>query len=186
VAGNHDLACTIEFDMGWFNDEARRAAVWTAENLSRENFDYVAHLPTRIVIGSFEVMHGAPEDVSYYVFTARDAGMVLDQMMTRLGFFGHTHLAAYYRRDDASNYASGKAASIGRVITLDENERLLVNPGSVGQPRDGDPRASYAVYSADEGRIEIRRTAYEVGRAQEKIRRTSLPSYFADRLALGR
>jgi predicted phosphodiesterase len=186
VAGNHDLASTIDLDVTWFNSEARRVAMWTAENLSRANFDYVASLKTRIVIDDFEIMHGTPEDVSYYVFTARDAGAAFERMSARLGFCGHTHIAAYFRRSLGSRFASGKAASIGRVVTWGDNESLLVNPGSVGQPRDGDPRASYALYVPEERRIEIRRVSYNVPKAQAKIRAAGLPTYFAERLALGR
>jgi diadenosine tetraphosphatase ApaH/serine/threonine PP2A family protein phosphatase len=103
-----------------------------------------------------------------------------------LGFFGHTHIAAYYRRPLAGIYSSGKAASIGRSVDWATDEMLLLNPGSVGQPRDGDSRASFAVYVPEDRRIEIRRVAYDVDRTQEKIRQAGLPTFFAERLGIGR
>jgi diadenosine tetraphosphatase ApaH/serine/threonine PP2A family protein phosphatase len=186
VAGNHDLASTLALDATWFSEEARGVAMWTAENLSRVNFEYLAWLPTRLVRPDYEIMHGLPEDVSYYIMTARDASVAFDEMTRPLGFYGHTHIATYFMRDADTAFSSGKAASIGREIEIKRDESLLLNPGSVGQPRDGDPRASYAVYYPDEKRIEIKRIEYDLFTAQEKIREARLPEFFADRLEIGR
>ena len=186
VAGNHDLACTAALDATWFSEEARGVAMWTAENLSRVNFDFLAWLPTRIVRADYEIMHGLPEDVTFYIMTAPDASVAFDEMKRPLGFCGHTHVATYFVRDADSPFCSGKAASIGRELQLEAHESLLVNPGSVGQPRDGDSRASYAIYYPEEKRIEIKRIEYDVFMAQEKIREARLPEFFADRLEIGR
>jgi predicted phosphodiesterase len=189
IRGNHDRACTGLEDLEWFNPVARAAAVWTLDNLSGDNAAYVRELPRGpAFVEGIQIVHGSPYDEDEYLVAEEDAGEAFAYLESRLAFFGHTHLQGgfIWNRERVETILPVPANCKGDVLKIDEGAGYLINPGSVGQPRDGDPRASYAVFDSQSGKIHYRRVAYDVETAQRKIRDAGLPDFLADRLAIGR
>lgn len=185
IRGNHDkVAVGIEdgFD---FNPVARKAADWTARELDPENADFLAHLPMGPVkVGAgIVICHGSPRDEDEYLFSALSARTILEGLEARLTLFGHTHLPGVFHWNGSAPGVSSLEAS--KPLRLDSRRHYLVNPGSVGQPRDNDPRAAFMTYQSEAGTIELHRIAYPVGEAQRRIRQAGLPRMLADRLAYG-
>jgi predicted phosphodiesterase len=189
VRGNHDKAATGLEDLEWFNPVARAAALWTMENLSAENREYIRTLARGpIVLDGFEVLHGAPFDEDEYVFAPGEAEQSFGYLERRLAFFGHTHLQGGFlwnhERIEAAPRIPARASR--HAIEIEPSRGYLVNPGSVGQPRDGDPRAAYVLYDSEAESLSWQRVSYDVEAAQKKIRANGLPPILADRLAVGR
>lgn len=185
LAGNHDLACIGAIDPAAFNPVARAAAVWTADRLTPEHRAYLAALPGMTSVDGCTLAHASPRDpVWEYVVDAGSATAALRAIATPLCFVGHSHVALV-----ASLAVGDRVAAIRR---LRESERLdlalgrhLVNPGSVGQPRDGDPRAAYAVLDTARGVLTGHRVAYDVATTQAQMAAVSLPSALIARLGVG-
>jgi predicted phosphodiesterase len=189
VRGNHDKASVGLDDLSWFNPVARQAAVWTQQTLTPANSAFIKCLPKGpTVIDGFELVHGSPFDEDEYVLAAEDAGNAFDYLEKRLAFFGHTHVQGGYiwNHSRVEIVPRIPLRAERHLIELDPSCAYLVNPGSVGQPRDGDPRAGFAIYDADAGMVSYRRIVYDVAKAQRKIREAGLPPILADRLSLGR
>ena len=191
IRGNHDkAACGID-DGSQFNHVARMAAIWTAAQLTPENRDYLRRLPMGpIEIDALtQVCHGTPFDEDHYVFDGNDAMMALSSTQRPLCLYGHTHLPAVFKvvDGDASSF-EGSAPDPDRetVIPLQRGSQYLINVGSVGQPRDGDPRAGYGVLDDEAREVRLFRVRYAVDKAQQKIMAAGLPARLASRLALGR
>jgi diadenosine tetraphosphatase ApaH/serine/threonine PP2A family protein phosphatase len=189
IRGNHDKAACRIADASDFNHVARAAAVWTGDTLTEEHRMYLDRLPAgpRTIDDTVEICHGAPFDEDHYVFDVGDASRALDAASRPICFFGHTHLPVVYRRDkhmDAGFIPHVEEDAL--QVSLSADARYLVNPGSVGQPRDGDPRAAFAIYDADLRVLTLRRVAYPVEAAQRRIFDAGLPASLAHRLALGR
>ena len=189
IRGNHDKAACRLGDASDFNHIARVAAMWTAEALSAENRMYLERLPAgpRSIDETVEICHGAPFDEDHYVFDVADASRALDSAARPVCLFGHTHLPVVYRRGgdgDAGFVPHGDQDTI--EVPLDDDARYLVNPGSVGQPRDGDPRAAFGIYDGVRRTLTLRRVEYAVEAAQRRIFDAGLPPSLAHRLALGR
>ena len=188
VRGNHDKACTGQEDLEWFNPVARSAAMWTLENLSAENSEYVRGLPQGpLVEDAFQIVHGSPFDEDEYVMAADEAGQAFTYLESRLAFFGHTHVQGGF----VWNHSRVETIHCGprnarQEMEIDPDCAYLINPGSVGQPRDGNPRAGYALYDSDTRVVTYCRTPYDVDRAAQKIRDSGLPHILADRLSMGR
>jgi predicted phosphodiesterase len=189
VRGNHDRASTGQDDLEWFNPVARAAAVWTLESLTPENAAYIEALPRGpINADSFEVVHGSPFDEDEYVIGAGEAGEAFSYLGRRVAFFGHTHVQGGFiwnqsRVETIMRMPTGRRSE---SLQIDPECAYLINPGSVGQPRDGDPRAAYAVYDSDAPRVDYHRVEYDVAGAQKKIHAAGLPPILADRLSVGR
>jgi predicted phosphodiesterase len=190
IRGNHDRVAAGLDEATQFNPHARRAAYWTRSVLSDSYRDYLVSLPTGPldITPETQLVHGAVSHEDDYIFTEADAAENFLLTDKRLTFFGHSHFSVVFSADAAGN--SGQATSYEFdefvAVRCDAGSRLFVNPGSVGQPRDGDPRASFAIWDADRGRIEFYRVEYDVKLTQEKMRAVDLPSYLIDRLAHGR
>ncbi len=187
VRGNHDKACSGLEDPGWFNASARLAAEWTAARLTTENLHYLRALPRGpLQVADFQIFHGSPTDEDEYLIFARAADVV-PHLTTLVSFFGHTHWQGGFA------FYGGSTRRLARVpdyatrtpVALEPNVFYLINPGSVGQPRDQDPRAAYAIYDDANRTVEFRRTSYRIRIAQAKILRAGLPSALAERLAEG-
>jgi predicted phosphodiesterase len=188
VRGNHDKVSSGIEDGRDFNYTARMAALWTRQQLTPENLEYVRGLAAGPIPLDDRVLlcHGAPFDEDHYVFDAADAALALNASTRPLCLFGHTHLPVIYRLVDGA--FSGEAADPDRemVLRLQRGAKYLVNPGSVGQPRDGDPRAAYALLDDEAQELRLARVEYPVAVAQQRIIRACLPASLANRLALGR
>ena len=188
IRGNHDKAATGIDDGSQFNHVARVAAIWTAAQLTPTNMEYLRALPMGPVeIDSVtEICHGAPFDEDHYIFDGNDALMAFDAASHALCLFGHTHLPAVFRLvDDMMSGGPPEGAEETRVA-MQRGARYLINVGSIGQPRDGDPRAAYGVLDDETREVTMFRVPYAVDKAQERILAAGLPSSLAARLAVGR
>jgi diadenosine tetraphosphatase ApaH/serine/threonine PP2A family protein phosphatase len=189
IRGNHDKACTGLDDLEWFNPVAKAAAAWTQEALTPENADWIRSLPKGpLVCGGFQVVHGAPFDEDEYVLAAEEAGQAFDYLERRVAFFGHTHVQGgfIWNHSRVETILRTSPRTDRQILEIDPECAYLVNPGSVGQPRDGDPRAAYCLYDSDAGMLTYFRVAYDIQSAQAKIRNAGLPPILADRLTVGR
>jgi predicted phosphodiesterase len=187
IRGNHDKVVAGIDDGSNFNFAALSAARWTAENMRPENLDYVRQLrqgPVQVAEG-VAICHGSPLDEDVYVFSNYDALEVFQGFDAWLTFFGHTHIPSLFTRDGAGNIEVGVLRGRTGTIKLDPQVRYLINPGSIGQPRDRDPRAGYLTYDSEEQVVNWYRIPYPVEKAQERIRRADLPQVLSDRLAAG-
>jgi diadenosine tetraphosphatase ApaH/serine/threonine PP2A family protein phosphatase len=188
IRGNHDkVGSGVESPEG-FNSVARSAIRWTYENLTESNRDWLAALPSGPVAVDdlIEICHGTPFDEDAYVFDDLDALRAMHASRRPLCLFGHTHVqVGYCLTADQFNLTT---ADEDRPLTiaLDENTRHLLNPGSVGQPRDGDPRAGYGLVDSAKREVTIYRVEYPIAKAQARIIQEGLPDVLAQRLALGR
>lgn len=188
VRGNHDKACAGLEDLEWFNPAARQSALWTHNVLEESNTAYLRDLAKGPAhVDGFELVHGSPLDEDEYIIGVRDAAQVSPYLDTRISFFGHTHLQGGFlmHRNGVKRLPKPEPDSEQEVVELEPDSYYLINPGSIGQPRDGDPRAGYLVYTPEENIVEFFRVPYEIGQAQEKIRQAGLPDVLADRLATG-
>jgi predicted phosphodiesterase len=189
VRGNHDKVSTGQEDLEWFNPVARTSALWTLRNLTPENVEYIRGLPKGpVLLDGFQVLHGSPFDEDEYVMAASEAGQAFGYLESRLAFFGHTHVQGgfIWNHSRVETIPATSARSRRQVVEIDPECGYLVNPGSVGQPRDGDPRAAYALYDSDARTVSYCRTPYDVAAAQERIRNAGLPPILSDRLSKGR
>lgn len=187
IRGNHDKVGAGLEPSDAFNTVARAAIRWTYEALSDDNRDWLADLPAgpMAIDDLLEICHGTPFDEDMYVFDDTDVLRAMQASSRRLCLFGHTHVQVGYRL--ANQSLTLETADVRRPLHVGiSTGHYLINPGSIGQPRDGDPRAGYAVYDASASVVEIYRTPYRVERAQEKIRAAGLPEALAQRLAIGR
>jgi diadenosine tetraphosphatase ApaH/serine/threonine PP2A family protein phosphatase len=183
VAGNHEHAVAGLLDLDWFNPYARAAAEWTRTRLDTDHMSYLAALPLTAELADATLVHASPREPDEwdYLVSAGDGLDAFPAFSTRLCFVGHSHVPAVW-----SLGSSGPEYLPGTVdVTLEQGRRYLVNVGSVGQPRDGDPRAAYALWDMEKGRIAIRRVTYDVERAQRKILAGGLPRLLSDRLSRG-
>ena len=204
VGGNHDLACVGKFDVNWFNQAAKAAILWTRDQLSVTDLDRLRRLPLTTVEEPFAPPQGEAHGVGFTLTHASlrhperfeylmDAASALDTLAacrTRFCLVGHTHLPCVLEYDRAQRRllrVATLSAELADFTYADADDRgYLINPGSVGQPRDGDPRASAAIIDTDAKRVAVRRVAYDVAAAQAKIRNAGLPAFLAERLAIGR
>jgi predicted phosphodiesterase len=188
VRGNHDKACIGQEDLEWFNPVARAAAMWTLGRLTHENAEYIGGLTKGPVLeDGFQVVHGSPIDEDEYMLAADEAFEAFAYLETRLAFFGHTHVQGGFIWNQSRVETILCSSTADRqVLEIDPSCAYLINPGSVGQPRDGSPHAAFAIYDPDQGHVTYCRTTYDVDRAQQKIRDAGLPPILADRLTLGR
>jgi diadenosine tetraphosphatase ApaH/serine/threonine PP2A family protein phosphatase len=186
IRGNHDRAACGLDDGESFNEVARASASATARILTARNREYLRALPAGPLAVSdlTEICHGTPFDEDAYVFDEMDAVYALRAASRPLCLFGHTHAPFGARlRDEELEFVD---VSPGTVITVASDGRLLVNVGSVGQPRDGDPRAGYGILDEEARTVTCYRVEYPVERAQARIREAGLPDALAKRLGLGR
>jgi diadenosine tetraphosphatase ApaH/serine/threonine PP2A family protein phosphatase len=184
IRGNHDKVCAGLEPATSFNDVARRAVEWTRRTLSEAELTTLAALPRGPVriTSELEICHGTPFDEDHYVFDRADAGRAMSSASARICLFGHTHLPALYSTP-AHPVAYGDRSQ--DEYQLPREGAVLINVGSVGQPRDGDPRAAYGLLDLEKSTVQLRRVGYDVAGAQEAIRAAGLPAWLATRLATG-
>ena len=183
VVGNHDLAATGGLSTDDFNSHARVAAHWTASQLDRDHALFLSSLPQVDRRGDFTLVHGSLRlPVLEYLISIESAMGTFQLLETRYCLVGHTHIPFICREVDA--HCSFEPFPEDEVVQLGE-ERLIINPGGVGQPRDGDPRPSYVLYDSDRGTIQRFRVSYEIQATQDKMRRVGLPEALAQRLGFG-
>jgi predicted phosphodiesterase len=189
VRGNHDKVAAGLDDAEDFNPMAKSAAHWTRDALTPETLRYLRDLPVgpTIVDDMIEICHGSPLDEDLYVVADIDAARSIAVARTQICLFGHTHVAVIARMDDERRLEI--AAPQGHPefpTTIAAESKYLINPGSVGQPRDGDARAAYAIADLDKKVVTLYRVAYPIEAAQKKILDAGLPPMLAYRLGMGR
>ena len=194
VRGNHDKACSGLTDLSDFNPIAGLAALWTREKLTDDHLQFLRALPEGPILpmDNLQLVHGSPRDEDEYILMTSDAYTILAQVPVPVTFFGHTHVQRCSLLEKTGegrtfppNYRSteGKQAA---TLEVKPDIKYLVNPGSVGQPRDNDPRAAFLLYDTDAGLITFYRVPYDIASAQEKIFAAGLPERLALRLQEGR
>jgi len=178
VTGNHDRATVGLFDIEWFNDNAKAAVLWTSSQLTEENKKFLGELPEKIIEENFTVVHGSPrEPINEYLIKSSDMYENLNFFETQICFIGHSHYPFIY-------------SSEKDIAKLQENEPIeiisksIINPGSVGQPRDGDNRACFLIL--EDNKITFHRVEYEIERVQTKMREKFLPDALITRLLYGK
>lgn len=186
IRGNHDKACAGLEDLEWFNPVARVSALWTQSATDPRNISYLRNLgqgPEEV--DGFQILHGSPTDEDEYLITEHDAAAAVPYLDSPVSFFGHTHVQGGFRC-----YRNGvkrilPAVGESEELALENDCFYLINPGSVGQPRDGDPRAAYLTYDSEQKLVTYFRVEYDVRSAQKKILAAGLPDVLARRLEIG-
>jgi diadenosine tetraphosphatase ApaH/serine/threonine PP2A family protein phosphatase len=193
VRGNHDRVCCGITSSQGFNPVAAEAAAWTQRHLTPENLQWLREMPQGPILASVRALaaHGSPLNEDHYIISMRDAWTPLQRMSTEITFFGHTHVQGafsqqapewqeirpqYHTQNDPEQFS----------IDVPVGSRHLINPGSVGQPRDNDWRAAFAIYDTESERVTFFRIPYDVASAQQAIRDARLPERLASRLSTGR
>lgn len=183
ILGNHDsVACGLEEPWG-FNPVALQAALWTRDQLNKDNLEWIRSLPDILHAGDFVAVHGAPNNHNTYIFNWEDIlphlGF-LKEHSVNLCFIGHTHSPGIFSADGVYTIDDDGKFALG------EDKGFFINAGSVGQPRDGDPRAAFGVYDTATRVFEQVRIVYPVEMAAQRVLEAGLPPFLAERLALGR
>jgi diadenosine tetraphosphatase ApaH/serine/threonine PP2A family protein phosphatase len=188
LAGNHDLALFDPERAQQFNIIAHQALIWCREQIHPDFLNFLHGLPRlRQQPGSFLACHGTPTSPDTYIAYHFQGKQVLKYLLghppTRVCFFGHTHRRAFWYRDIRGKVAGRQIPAA--KLTLSSEEHYLINPGSVGQPRDGNPEAAYAIFDDKEFTIHFKSVPYDIGGAQRRILAAGLPAFLAERLAQG-
>jgi diadenosine tetraphosphatase ApaH/serine/threonine PP2A family protein phosphatase len=184
LIGNHDQAALGNIPLSRFTRDARETASWTAQILTSDNQTFLRSLPSKITFGAFTLTHGSPrQPVWEYILDQHAAEHNFKAFDTNYCLVGHSHLPLMFQRDPQASYASPVALRWGEANLL--SPRMIVNPGSVGQPRDMDPRAAYAILDTDAMTWEPRRIGYDIAQVQLRILRAGLPERQALRLVAG-
>jgi predicted phosphodiesterase len=182
IRGNHDKACSGMMDLRWFNPVATKAALWTQQELRPENLDWLRDLRKGpVTCKEFQAYHGSPVDEDEYIAETYEVEYASHYSQRPLVFFGHTHLQGAFEV-----HRNGTRKIKLSTIELHPDSKYFINPGSVGQPRDGNPRAAYAIYDTEIRTIEFKRAPYNIEATQAKLRALELPEVLAARLVLGR
>jgi predicted phosphodiesterase len=188
VRGNHDRVCAGLVDLDWFNQAARASAEWTHHTLTPENLAWLRELPPGpVTVDGFQLLHGSPLDEDEYLLSPRDAAEVARYVEQNVSFFGHTHMQGGFvlNRNGVKSLPHPSLRLDEEPLEIEPDTVYLINPGSVGQPRDRDPRAAYVIYTPEQRLVEYFRTPYDVEAAQAKIRNAQLPDILAERLSSG-
>jgi len=185
VSGNHDAACCGKIDVLYLmNSVAGTACRWTSRVLSPEDIGYLSGLPDVIERDDFTLVHGSPRDPFWeYVMSKNIALINFDYFRTGYCLTGHSHIPMLFKLDENGDCINlPLSENIGAVLGKD---KMIINPGGVGQPRDGDPRASYAIYDSESKVIRLHRVAYDIRLTQQKMVKQNLPVQLISRLEKG-
>jgi len=184
IVGNHDAAALKQLDTSSFNPDARSAIHWTQNMLTDQSREFLENLPETVLLDHVLLSHGSPRHpVWEYVLDKNTARINFDYFNTDYCFFGHTHLPVMYTMREGAAVVGMNIPSPGTSREL--VRKTLINPGSVGQPRDRDPRAAYAIYRPDEGIWEYYRVVYDIRAVQERMSKAGLPQRHIQRLSEG-
>lgn len=184
LSGNHDWAVLDKLDIGTFNTEAQVAIRWTRDTITAETSDYLNELPPMLVDGDFTLAHASPrQPVWEYILDPLTAALNFDFFATPYCLVGHTHVPVWFEEHDIDEIVP-HLPNYAAPLELGET-RLIINPGSVGQPRDSDPRAAYAILDTDKLTWQYHRVSYLVSQTQERMRKYGMPSRLINRLEYG-
>ena len=184
VAGNHDWAAIGKIDTAEFNPDAAAACHWTAQQLSSSDVKYLGNLPMTIQEDDFTLVHGSPrEPIWEYLISTGMAKENFAYFKSQFCLVGHSHVPLVFSCDESGTYSASQfLTNVG--LALGKN-RLIINPGSVGQPRDGNPQASYAIYGSESRQVKLYRVPYDIRSTQDKMVAHGLPMSLVARLSYG-
>lgn len=188
LVGNHDLAVLGALDISTFSEAAAKAVEWTRENIAQDSLEFMRGLEPAATQAGMGLFHASPRDpVWEYVLSSEQAEAGMEALEQRVGLIGHSHVALFFLapEDERPRHPEGAQAEDGAVLPIGKG-RWLLNPGSVGQPRDGDPRAAWLELDLDELTAAYHRVEYDIEGAAQAIRDAGLPDTLADRLQVGR
>lgn len=191
IRGNHDKACASITDAHDFNRFAQIATLWTREQLTPEHLSFLRDLPSGpVTLEGFQIVHGSPNNEDEYIFGSLQAIEALRSLSIQVVIFGHTHIQGGYQMAFTGGFRVirdfGFEDGCALELPLEDGTRYLINPGSVGQPRDGDWRAAFSIFDEEKRQVEYYRTPYDVARTQEKMEAAGLPEPLIRRLSFGR
>jgi len=182
AVGNHDRAACGLKDITWFNEYAQKALIWTRANLSQENQIYLSELPKIVYQSEFTVVHGSPRDpLDEYLLTREQYNENHDLLKTALTFVGHSHVPYIFGEKFTHIFNRDH-----EKLNLPKKDKYVINPGSVGQPRDGNKKASCMIYDSATSDLEIFRLDYDIAATQEKMRLQRLPAFLIERIFWGK
>jgi diadenosine tetraphosphatase ApaH/serine/threonine PP2A family protein phosphatase len=185
LIGNHDLVVIDKLEVTEFSHNAAVAALWTRANIAPESVEYLNGLSSQGQAGDLGIYHASPRDpVWEYVLAAPQAGECMDAMGPRVGAVGHSHVALWFNRAEGATDVTGEQAVGGTELDLSQG-RWIVNPGGVGQPRDGDPRAAWLLLDLETWSASWRRVEYPIDDAARAIEQAGLPEALSKRLYVG-
>ena len=185
IIGNHDLAAIGRIDTSEFNPVAAAAASWTGRALTDRSRQFLESLPEKVVVEPFTLAHGSPrQPIWEYITHDGRAAPNFDHFETIACLVGHTHVPALYVQDASTGTVLGRAPGPDDFVEVGE-AKLIANPGGVGQPRDGDPQAAYAVYDSESRILQWKRVAYPIEMTQRRMREAGLPERLVERLDFG-
>ncbi|MDQ3855340.1 MAG: metallophosphatase family protein [Chloroflexota bacterium] len=185
VVGNHDAGAVGRISVRDFNGEARRAIEWTSRQLDKDGVAYLRSAPEKLERNDVMLVHGSPRDPIWeYITTPEQAGDAFADSERAYVLAGHTHLQTVFVQDSSGTVFPGIPAD-DMMLRLGA-ERVLINPGSVGQPRDGDPRAAYAIVESRSRHVEFHRVEYDIAETQRRMRAAGMSEWLTARLAHGR
>ena len=185
IRGNHEQAVLEPSMQDWFNPDARACLIWTREQLSESNTSFVAELVPSADLGNVILCHGSIPDPDFYVISPRGALPSLQAMSGQLAFFGHTHCAEWFVQEDDGELPEQHSRPAGGLCPIDAGRKYLINPGAVGQPRDGNPQAAFGIYDTEARQVQLLRVDYDIAAAQQQMAAAGLPPGMAQRLSLG-
>ena len=182
VKGNHDEYCSVDMELEGFNPNAAEAVTWTRQQLTNEDMKWLRDLRYIRLVASFSIVHATLDGPQRwgYVFDKLAAAASLTYQNTSVCFHGHTHVPVAFVRDNSVR------GGIYTKFRIEPGKKFFINVGSVGQPRDNNPKCGYVVHDSDAGTIELRRLDYDIATTQAKIRAAGLPERLAERLEFGR
>jgi len=185
IRGNHEEGVLQPDFEQWFNAGARVCLIWTRAQLTAGNRAFLESLAETAQIGNITICHGSIPDPNFYITSSQGALPSLQAMAGTVGFFGHTHSAEYFVQREAGELPEHWPFPAGGTCLVAAGCKYLINPGAVGQPRDGNPQAAYAIYDEESGQIELRRVDYDIAAAQRKMLDAGLPASMSLRLSHG-
>ncbi len=183
VAGNHDYGAVGLTDVSYFNAAAKAAVLWTGENLAEEGYTFLRQIPLVRQAAGISFVHATPNEPGQwnYIFTYPEAEEAFRALGEELAFIGHSHTPIILAKE-----GKGRVNALEpEAATLEKGVQYIINVGSVGQPRDGNPQAAYGLYNETERKFRLKRVPYDIQSAQQKIIRAGLPTSLARRLSLG-
>ena len=184
LMGNHDAAVLDQFDVNAFNHEARQATLWTQRILSKDHCQFLLSLPERAVVDGVTLAHGSPRQPRWeYLLDIPTAAANFSHFETDLCFVGHTHVPLFFEQDNKTGETTGQILKDGAVPEI--INRMILNPGSVGQPRDHDSRSSFAIFNSETCQWKLNRIEYDIEAVQDRMRAAGLPNRLIFRLTEG-
>jgi len=187
IIGNHDVAVLGKADLSWFNENARNAVIINQQISTQQNLLFLEKLPQKIEETNLLFVHGSPRDYIYeYLFTIQLLRINIKLFKQQICFCGHTHVPVVY----SYNFSTGEEDIIiptedNSVVRIKDETKYIINVGSVGQPRDGNPKACYVIFDTDKKTIEYKRIEYNISSVQKKMRILNIPEFLITRLEFG-